>query len=77
MTNNLLTLRVSGYVHFLNDRREAVRKEAPDMSFADISKKLANEWSHLGPEEKTKYAERAELDKERYGREFQVQNQVF
>ena len=61
---------LSGYVHFLNDRREAVRKESPDMSFADISKKLANEWSQLGQTEKQKYAERAELDKERYGREF-------
>ena len=49
---------LSGYVHFLNDRREDVRKESPDMSFAEISKKLASEWSHLGQEEKQKYAER-------------------
>ena len=62
---------LSGYVHFLNDRRESVRKETPEMSFADISKKLANEWSQLGQEEKQKYAERAEQDKERYNREFQ------
>jgi len=61
---------LSGYVHFLNDRRESVRKETPEMSFADISKKLANEWSQLGQEEKQKYAERAEQDKERYSREF-------
>ena len=25
---------LSGYVHFLNDRRESVRKEEPDISFA-------------------------------------------
>ena len=62
---------LSGYVHFLNDRRESVRKETPEMSFADISKKLANEWSQLGQEDKQKYAERAEQDKERYNREFQ------
>ena len=62
---------LSGYVHFLNDRRESVRKESPDMSFADISKTLANEWSQLSSEEKQKYAERAEHDKERYNREFQ------
>lgn len=62
---------LSGYVHFLNDRRESVRKEEPDISFAEISKKLANEWSQLGQDEKTKYHERAELDKERYNREFQ------
>jgi len=62
---------LSGYVHFLNDRRETVRKETPDMSFADISKKLANEWSQLGQDEKQRYHERAERDKERYSREFQ------
>jgi len=61
---------LSGYVHFLNDRREDVRKESPDMSFAEISKKLASEWSQLGQEEKLKYAERADLDKERYSQEF-------
>jgi hypothetical protein len=38
---------LSGYVHFLNYRRDSVRKECPDMSFAEISKKLAQEWSHL------------------------------
>ena len=52
---------LSGYVHFLNDRRETVRKETPDMSFADISKKLANEWSQLSSDDKTRYHERAEL----------------
>ena len=31
------------------------------MSFADISKKLANEWSQLSSDEKTRYHERAEL----------------
>lgn len=67
---------LSGYVHFLNDRRETVRKEAPDISFADISKKLANEWSQLGQEDKQKYVERAELDKERYSREFQEYQQT-
>jgi len=67
---------LSGYVHFLNDRREAVRKESPDMSFADISKKLANEWSQLGQEEKQRYVERAEIDKERYSREFQEYQQT-
>jgi len=67
---------LSGYVHFLNDRREAVRKESPDMSFADISKKLANEWSQLGQEEKLRYVERADLDKERYSREFQEYQQT-
>ena len=47
-----------------------VRKDSPDMSFKEISKKLAYEWSRLGQEEKQKYVERADLDKERYSQEF-------
>lgn len=61
---------LSGYVHFLNDRRESVKKECPDISFADISKKMANEWSQLGAEDKQAYNERAEKDKERYAKDF-------
>lgn len=61
---------LSGYVHFLNDRREDVRKECPDISFADISKKLAVEWANIDKETKQRYVERAEVDKERYNKEF-------
>ena len=49
---------LTSYEHFLNDRRKVVRKEFPQMSTSEISKKLANEWSRLGQEEKQKYAER-------------------
>lgn len=61
---------LSGYVHFLNFRRDSVRKEFPEMSFAEISKKLAQEWSQLEAEEKQTYVKTAEEDKERYNREF-------
>ena len=61
---------LSGYVHFLNDRRETVRKENPDLSFADISKKLAVEWGQVDAKLKQEYAERAEADKERYNKAF-------
>ena len=61
---------LSSYFHFLNDCREAVRKESPDMSFKEISKKLSQKWSQLEQEEKQKYAKIAEFDKERYSREF-------
>ena len=49
---------LSSYEHFLNDRRKVIRKEFPQMSMSEISKKLANEWSRLRQEEKQKYAER-------------------
>ena len=61
---------LSGYVHFLNDRRETVRKENPDLSFADISKKLAVEWGQVDAKLKQDYTERAEADKERYNKAF-------
>jgi len=61
---------LSGYVHFLNERRESVRAENPDITFSDLSKKLAAEWSALGETQKTKYNEMAKLDKERYDKEF-------
>jgi len=67
---------LSGYVHFLNDRREIVRKENPDISFADISKKLAVEWGQVSGSVKQEYVERAEADKERYNKEFAAYQQT-
>ena len=56
---------LSGYVHFLNERRENVRGENPDITFSELSKKLAAEWSALPEEEKLKYNEFAKKDKDR------------
>jgi len=61
---------LSGYVHFLNERRESVRGENPDITFSELSKKLAAEWSALPEEEKSKYNEMAKKDKDRYDKEF-------
>lgn len=61
---------LSGYVHFLNERRESVRSENPDITFSDLSKKLAAEWSALAEGEKNKYNELAKRDKDRYDKEF-------
>ena len=61
---------LSSYTHFLNDHRERVREDSPDMSNKELNKKLASEWSQLGQEEKQKYVERADLDKKRYHHEF-------
>ena len=61
----------SPYVHFINDRQVAVRKESPNMSFGDISKTIASEWSKIKEEEKQKYVKKADLDKERYDLEYQ------
>ena len=56
---------LSGYVHFLNERRESVRGENPDITFSDLSKKLAAEWSGLEELDKNKYNDLAKRDKDR------------
>ncbi|XP_034192085.1 high mobility group protein 2 [Osmia lignaria lignaria] len=61
---------LTGYFRFLNDRREKVRSENPTLSFAEITKLLASEWSNLPADQKQQYLDAAEQDKERYNREF-------
>jgi len=67
---------VTGYVLFLSDRREHVRTENPTAPFAEITKILAYEWGKMPPQEKQKYLEEAEKDKERYLRELQQYKQT-
>jgi len=61
---------LSGYVHFLNERRESVRSKNPEITFSELSKKLAAEWSALSETDKNKYNEMAKRDKYRYDKEF-------
>ncbi|XP_058850888.1 high mobility group protein 20A-like isoform X3 [Acipenser ruthenus] len=62
---------LTGYVRFMNERREQLRAEWPDAPFPEITRMLGNEWTKLPPEEKQHYLEEAERDKERYMRELQ------
>lgn len=54
----------------MNERREAVRSENPNLSFAEITKMLASEWGTLPAEKKQQYLDAAEQDKERYTKEY-------
>ncbi|XP_076356320.1 high mobility group protein 20A-like [Tachypleus tridentatus] len=67
---------LNGYVRFLNEKRERVRKENPSASFAEITKILAGEWSKLPTSEKQKYLDEAEKDKERYVKELEQYQQT-
>lgn len=67
---------LSGYIRYLNDRREAVRAANPAQSFAEITKILANEWSNLPVDKKRQYLDAAEQDKERYTREYEAYKQT-
>ena len=50
--------------------REILKKENPKITIREFSNQIANEWSQLGQEEKQKYVEKANRDRERYSREF-------
>lgn len=67
---------LTGYVRFLNDRREAVRSGNPNLSFAEITKMLASEWGNLPADKKQEYLDAAEQDRERYAREYNVYKQT-
>lgn len=67
---------LSGYMRYLNDRRETVRGENPSLSFADITKILAEEWNHLPQDTKQPYLEAGQIDRERYTREFNAYKQT-
>ena len=57
---------LTGYVRFLNDHRDKVRGENPDLPFHEITKILGQQWSNLPQEKKQQYLDEAEKDKERY-----------
>lgn len=56
----------AGYVRYLNERRDQLRAEQPDLGFAELTRQLASEWSKLPAEEKKQYLDAADQDKERY-----------
>ncbi|XP_023019722.1 high mobility group protein 2 [Leptinotarsa decemlineata] len=67
---------LTGYVRYLNDRREVVRATNPNLSFAEITKMLASEWSTLPADKKQQYLDAAEQDRERYTREYNAYKQT-
>ncbi|NXF23769.1 HM20B regulator, partial [Rhodinocichla rosea] len=65
---------VTGYVRFLNERREQIRTQHPDLPFPEITKMLGAEWSKLQLSEKQGGLDEAEREKQQYmrgGREYQ------
>ncbi|CAH2262820.1 high mobility group protein 20A isoform X1 [Pararge aegeria] len=61
---------LTGYVRFLNERRDQLRAEQPELGFAELTRQLASEWSKLPVEEKQQYLNAADQDKERYIKEW-------
>jgi hypothetical protein len=67
---------LTGYVRYLNDQREAVRAANPNLSFSEITKILANEWTNLLVDKKQQYLDAAEQDRVRYTREYNAYKQT-
>ncbi|XP_032517610.2 high mobility group protein 20A [Danaus plexippus] len=61
---------LTGYVRYLNERRDQLRAEQPELGFAELTRQLASEWSKLPTEEKQHYLDAADQDKERYIKEW-------
>ncbi|XP_061107666.1 TOX high mobility group box family member 3-like isoform X1 [Conger conger] len=59
----------TGYVIFVNERKVQLKSENPVLPFTEITKMLGVQWSQLSMEEKQKYNNEAETDKQRYIRE--------
>ncbi|XP_020939776.1 SWI/SNF-related matrix-associated actin-dependent regulator of chromatin subfamily E member 1-related isoform X2 [Sus scrofa] len=66
---------VTGYVRFLNERREQIRTRHPDLPFPEITKMLGAEWSKLQPAEKQRYLDEAEREKQQYMKELRAYQQ--
>ncbi|KAL5244650.1 hypothetical protein ACI65C_012060 [Semiaphis heraclei] len=62
----------SGYIRFLNDRREQFRSENPNLPFAEITKVLATEWNQLPMDKKQHYLLAAEQERVKYVEELAV-----
>ncbi|XP_046403596.1 SWI/SNF-related matrix-associated actin-dependent regulator of chromatin subfamily E member 1-related-like isoform X2 [Ischnura elegans] len=67
---------LTGYVRFLNDRREKARAENPNLPFPEITRLLALEWSKLDAADKQEYLDAAEVDRERYLEELNAYKQT-
>ncbi|XP_073399510.1 SWI/SNF-related matrix-associated actin-dependent regulator of chromatin subfamily E member 1-related isoform X2 [Dendrobates tinctorius] len=66
---------VTGYVRFLNERREQIRTQHPDLPFPEITKMLGAEWSTLPTTEKQRYLDDAEKEKQQYIKELREYQQ--
>jgi hypothetical protein len=60
---------LNGYLVFFNEERAELRLKNPVISFGELTKIIATKWKELSADEKQKYVNEAELDKERYNKE--------
>jgi hypothetical protein len=57
---------LNGYLVYFNEERAEMRQKNPNIGFGELTKIIAAKWKELPNEEKQKYINEADLDKERY-----------
>jgi hypothetical protein len=62
---------LNGYLVYFNEERVNMRQKHPNMSFGELTKIIAIQWKELKQEDKQKYTDEAEADKERYIKEME------
>lgn len=60
---------LNGYLVYFNEERAEMRLKNPNIGFGELTKIIAAKWKELAADEKQKYINEAELDKERYIKE--------
>eukprot|EP00854_Cymbomonas_tetramitiformis_P016961 gene16961-20151_t len=60
---------MAAYMFFCMENREKVKTEMPDLTFGEIGRIMGQRWAAASAEEKTKFTDMAEKDKERYEEE--------
>jgi hypothetical protein len=60
---------LNGYLVYFNEERADMRSKNPQMGFGELTKIIATKWKELPAEDKQRYINEADVDKERYVRE--------
>jgi hypothetical protein len=64
----------TSYMYFCNDFRKSITEKNPELKMGGISKELGKLWNSYSDEDKSKYAEIAKQDRDRYEEEFEEYN---
>lgn len=65
----------TGYVMYMNERRDAIKAVTPNISFSDLTKTIAAEWSSMDIKQKRVYLDIAEENKAKYLGELAIYQQ--
>lgn len=57
---------MSAYFHFLQERRQTLKQEKPDLRMGESTKLMTGEWNKMTDKVKQKYQDLADADKKRY-----------